>query len=97
MVSIAGLEEVKLECESLNIEFHLLIGNGEEVLPEFVEENKIGAVVIDFMPLRECLEWSEKLKKTLATDIPLCQVSVRSRVRYLNKFPISIIRLIPMV
>lgn len=75
MVFITGLEEVKLECESLNVEFHLLIGNGEEVLPGFVEENKIGAVVIDFMPLRECMNWAEQLKKTLPKDIPLCQVS----------------------
>lgn len=72
---IAGLEEVAAECKSLNIEYHLLIGNGEEVLPGFIERNKIGALVLDFMPLRDCLSWVDLLKKSLPKDVPLCQAS----------------------
>uniref|UniRef100_A0A1B6H369 Deoxyribodipyrimidine photo-lyase n=1 Tax=Cuerna arida TaxID=1464854 RepID=A0A1B6H369_9HEMI len=75
-----GLEEVASECKSLNIEFHLLIGNGEEVLPSFVEKNKIGAVVLDFMPLRDCLSWAQTLKKSLPKEVPLIQVDAHNIV-----------------
>lgn len=73
---LVGLEEVEAECRSLDIEFHMLIGNGEEVLPSFIEKNKIGALVIDFMPLRDVLSWADTLKKSLSKDIPLCQVCI---------------------
>lgn len=72
---IAGLEEVAAECKSLNIEYHLLIGDGEKVLPGFMERNKMGALVLDFMPLRDCLSWADLLKRSLPKDVPLCQAS----------------------
>lgn len=65
---------METECKSLNIEFHLLIGNGEEILPGFMEKNKLGALVLDFMPLRSVLSWADQLKKSLPKDMPLCQV-----------------------
>uniref|UniRef100_A0A1B6CB85 Photolyase/cryptochrome alpha/beta domain-containing protein n=1 Tax=Clastoptera arizonana TaxID=38151 RepID=A0A1B6CB85_9HEMI len=77
---LKGLEEVAEECNNLNIEFHLLIGNGEDVLPSFIEDNKIGALVLDFFPLREPLNWAEMLKKTLPKDVSLCQVDAHNIV-----------------
>ncbi|XP_054265708.1 deoxyribodipyrimidine photo-lyase [Macrosteles quadrilineatus] len=75
-----GLKEVETECKSLNIEFHLLIGNGEEILPGFMEKNKLGALVLDFMPLRSVMSWADQLKKSLPKDVPLCQVDAHNIV-----------------
>lgn len=75
-----GLEEVSAESKNLNIEFHLLIGDGETVLPSFVEKHKIGAVVLDFMPLRGPMSWAELLKETLPKDVALCQVDAHNIV-----------------
>ena len=70
------MKEVSEECESLNINFHLLLGDGEELVTSFVEENSIGAVVVDFSPLRMPLSWIETLKTKLPKDVALCQVYI---------------------
>lgn len=74
LFSVSGLKEVRKECEELNIQFHMLYGSGAEVMPDFIKKNKIGALVIDFMPLRNVMDYAEQLKKTLPKDVPLCQV-----------------------
>lgn len=86
IIFFSGLKEVQAECKSLDIEFHLLIGNGEEVLPGFVEKHKIGAVVVDFMPLRECLDWASQLKKSLPEGVPLCQVRLTYLIAVVKRF-----------
>ena len=75
-----GLKEVRKECEELNINFHMLYGSGAEVMPDFVKKNNIGALVIDFMPLRNVMAYAEQLKKTLPKDVPLCQVDAHNIV-----------------
>lgn len=60
----------------------MLIGDGELVLPSFVEKNKIGAVVIDFMPLKGPMSWADLLKNTLPKEVVLCQVSFSLRSHY---------------
>lgn len=77
---LKGLREVRKECEELNIEFHMLYGSGAEVMPDFIKKNKIGALVIDFMPLRNVMNYAEQLKKTLPEDVPLCQVDAHNIV-----------------
>ncbi|XP_039299515.1 deoxyribodipyrimidine photo-lyase, partial [Nilaparvata lugens] len=77
---LKGLEEVAEDCKKLNIQFNFLIGDGERVLPGFVEKNSIGAVVVDFMPLKGPMSWAEQLKKTLPKDVPLCQVDAHNIV-----------------
>lgn len=77
---LKGLKEVRKECEELNIEFHMLYGCGADVMPGFVEKNKIGAVVIDFMPLRTVMEYADRLKSSLPKDVPLCQVDAHNIV-----------------
>lgn len=62
------------ECKKLNISFHLLEGHGGDVLPQWVIDHKIGAVVCDFNPLRVPLGWLEVAKKKLKKDVPLIQV-----------------------
>ncbi|CAG9581750.1 unnamed protein product [Danaus chrysippus] len=77
---IKGLEKVAADCEKLNISFHLLEGSGAEVLPQWVIDHKIGAVVCDFNPLRVPLGWVEGAKKKLKKDVPLIQVDAHNVV-----------------
>ncbi|XP_065203247.1 deoxyribodipyrimidine photo-lyase-like [Planococcus citri] len=75
-----GLQESEIECKKLDIQFHFLIGCGADILPEFVEKNKLGAVVIDFCPLRLPQTWAEQLTKTLPKDVPLIQIDAHNVV-----------------
>ncbi|XP_044074459.1 CPD photolyase isoform X2 [Siniperca chuatsi] len=77
---LKGLEEVAKECKTLDIQFHLLHGSAGEVLPGFVSDRCLGAVVTDFSPLREPLKWLEDVKKRLPKDIPLIQVDAHNIV-----------------
>lgn len=69
------MQEVKQECEELNITFHLYPGWPNEHLPKLVKDNNIGAVVCDFFPLRLPMLWQDKVKGELPEDVPLIQVS----------------------
>nr|UHH90574.1 cyclobutane pyrimidine dimer photolyase [Pyrrhocoris apterus] len=73
---LKGLEEVANESEKLTIPFHMVISNeeGSNTVLDFVMENKIGCVVIDFSPLRIGRSWAEKLKEALPEDLPLVEV-----------------------
>ncbi|XP_075229488.1 deoxyribodipyrimidine photo-lyase-like isoform X2 [Lycorma delicatula] len=77
---LTSLKEAAAECKKLNIQFHMLVGDGELVLPPFIEKHKMGAVVIDFMPLKGPMSWAEQLKKTLPNEVPLCQVDAHNIV-----------------
>ncbi|XP_051271409.1 CPD photolyase [Dicentrarchus labrax] len=77
---LKGLEEVAKECKALDIQFHLLHGSAADVLPGFVSDHSLGAVVTDFSPLREPLLWVEDLKKRLPKDIPIMQVDAHNIV-----------------
>ncbi|XP_054481307.1 CPD photolyase isoform X2 [Anoplopoma fimbria] len=77
---LKGLEEVATECKALDIQFHLLHGSAGDVLPGFVSDRSLGAVVTDFSPLREPLQWLEDVKKALPEDIPLIQVDAHNIV-----------------
>jgi deoxyribodipyrimidine photo-lyase len=75
MFMLKGLQEVEHECKALNISFHLLIGEAVQVLPQFVQKHKIGAVITDFSPLRISKQWSSKLSNELSSQqIPICQI-----------------------
>lgn len=77
---LKGLEEVAKECSTLNIQFHLLNGSAGEVLPGFVADRSLGAVVTDFSPLRTPLQWLEDVTKGLPDDIPFIQVDAHNVV-----------------
>jgi len=77
---LKGLEEVAKDCQALNIQFHLLHGSPGEMLPGFVSDRGLGAVVTDFCPLRERLQWLQEVKKALPKDIPLIQVDTHNVV-----------------
>ncbi|KAL4608184.1 Deoxyribodipyrimidine photo-lyase-like [Arapaima gigas] len=77
---LKGLREVEKECSSLEIQFHLLLGAAGEVLPDFVKDRKMGAVVTDFFPLRLPLQWVEDTKKGLPSDVSFAQVDAHNIV-----------------
>lgn len=74
---LKGLREVEQECRQLNIVFHLLTGQAENVLPKFVETHKVGTIITDFAPLRVPRQWVENVAKKITT-IPVVQV-IRQR------------------
>lgn len=64
------------ELAELNIAFHMLLGEPDKVLPDFVKSKEIGGVVTDFTPMRTPLKWLEDLAKKLPKDVPVCQVCI---------------------
>lgn len=77
---LRGLEEVESECQMLNIEFHLLLGEAKDVLPKFIEKHHIGGLVADFSPLRLPRQWVEDVKKAIPETIPMCRVDAHNIV-----------------
>jgi deoxyribodipyrimidine photo-lyase len=75
---LKGLREVEKECQQLNIIFHLLIGQAENVLPKFIENYKVGTIITDFSPLRVPRQWVENVGKKITT-IPVVQVKQNRR------------------
>lgn len=71
---LKGLEEISEECKDLDISFHLLRGHAGEQIPKFIEDFNIGALVVDFSPLRISRGWLSDVQEKLAKDIPLVQV-----------------------
>ena len=57
---------------SLKIPFFLMTGNADDLLPKFIENHKIGALVCDFSPLRIEKNWLSSLKGKV--NIPIYQV-----------------------
>ncbi|CAF4296934.1 unnamed protein product [Rotaria socialis] len=76
---LKGLREVEKECQQLNIIFHLLLGKAENVLPKFVEDNKVGTIITDFSPLRVPRQWVDNVGKKI-TKIPVVQVDAHNVV-----------------
>ena len=64
----------------MNVGFHVLLGEPDKVLPDFVKSKEIGGVVTDFTPLRKPLKWLEDVAKKLPKNVPLCQVCVLKSV-----------------
>lgn len=80
MFMLKGLEEVSSDCKKLDINFHLLRGEHSELIPKFVIENNIGALVCDFSPLRIHRAWVETIKTALPRDVPFVQVDAHNIV-----------------
>ncbi|KAK2582266.1 hypothetical protein KPH14_004612 [Odynerus spinipes] len=75
-----GLMEVEKECKDLNINFHLLHGEPSTLVPNFVKNHNMGAVVTDFFPLRLPMAWVEGVKNKLPDGVPMCQVDAHNIV-----------------
>ncbi|KAB7504233.1 Deoxyribodipyrimidine photo-lyase [Armadillidium nasatum] len=77
---VQGLQEVESDCQTLNISFHLLLGQAKEVLPKFVKEENMGGVVTDFAPLRLPLQWVKDIENSLPGNVPFGQVDAHNVV-----------------
>lgn len=69
---LKGLMEVESNLRQLDIPFYILNGSAEKVIPSFVSDYKIGALISDFNPLKIHQYWCDSLASTL--DIPIYQV-----------------------
>ncbi|CAH3128511.1 unnamed protein product [Porites lobata] len=67
---IKGLQEVEKELTTLNINFHLLLGEPDKVLPEFVKSHNLGGLIADFTPLRKPLKWLKDVTAKLPKKFP---------------------------
>lgn len=76
---LKGLEEVAEECKKLNVNFHMLRGDHGKEIPKFLTDNRIGALVCDFSPLRIHRSWVDSIKKNIGT-IPFVQVDAHNVV-----------------
>ena len=73
-----GLQEVQKTLNSLNINFHLLLGPAYLRFPEFIVKNKVGHLITDFSPLKV---YTNRLKKVLdKTEVPISQVDAHNIV-----------------
>lgn len=70
-----GLMEIEEECKQLNLNFHLLHGEPNESILKFVKTYNMGAVIVDFYPLKLPMSWIDNVQKNLPEDIPICQVN----------------------
>lgn len=77
---LKGLEKLAAECKQLDMSFHLLEGAAPDILPAWVSQHKIGAIICDFSPLKFPMSWVETLKKNLPKDVPLIQVDAHNIV-----------------
>ncbi|XP_011311461.1 deoxyribodipyrimidine photo-lyase-like isoform X2 [Fopius arisanus] len=77
---VESLEEVSTDCRDLNVNFHLLLGEPNSVVLDFVKKYTMGALVIDFFPLRLPRFWVKDIQEKLPEDIPLCQVDAHNIV-----------------
>ena len=59
----------------LSINFHLLLGEPDTVLPEFVKSHNVGGLITDFTPLRKPLKWLKDVTAKLPKNFPVGQVS----------------------
>ena len=46
------------------------------MLPDFVKEHNIGAVVADFLPLRKPMKWLDDVARKLPKNVAFCQVNM---------------------
>ena len=71
-----GLKEVYSSLSKLNIQFHLLQGKTDKVIPKFIDEYKVGHLIVDYSPLKV---YKNRLKKVLQkTAVPVSQVDAHN-------------------
>ncbi|MBN1356311.1 deoxyribodipyrimidine photo-lyase [bacterium] len=75
---IGGLREVETALSDRNIPFHLVRGDPDFRIPEFLDQIQAGACVTDFDPLRIKIEWKKQV--TEPTDIPFYEVDAHNIV-----------------
>ena len=62
---LRGLKETHHKLKNTNIPLHILTGNPADNIPEFIKQNKCGALVTDFDPLKIKREWKNKVEQKI--------------------------------
>jgi deoxyribodipyrimidine photo-lyase len=75
---LAGLREVEKTLREQNIPFHLVSGPPEQMIPQFVNEHRLGVLVTDFDPLRIKTTWKEAVADKIR--IPFHEVDAHNIV-----------------
>lgn len=75
---LKGLRELKEKLTGLNIDFYLLTGEPEEEIPNFCQNQKAGALVTDFSPLRIYTTWKAGIAEKL--DVAFFEVDAHNLV-----------------
>lgn len=72
---LGGLKEVDSDLKNLDIQFHLLHGEPNTVVIDFIKKYEIGVLITDFFPLRLPMFWVNDILKKLPKNVAFCQVS----------------------
>lgn len=75
---LKGLKKVESMLMSLNITFFVLIGNPVKVIPQFIKQNRISRMVVDFDPLAIKREWKKGVLENM--DISVDEVDAHNIV-----------------
>jgi deoxyribodipyrimidine photo-lyase len=75
---IGGLSVTARKLVRYNIPFRLLKGLPQDVIPRFLLENDAGMLITDFNPLRQPMEWRQRLAERV--DIPFHEVDAHNVV-----------------
>ncbi len=62
---ISGLKEVEEELHKLNIPFQILFGDPDLVIPKYIDQNNIGALITDLSPLKIAIDWKKKIAEKI--------------------------------
>ena len=73
---VRGLEVAARKLAKFNIEFILLHGLPQDVLPRFLLEHDAGMLVTDFNPLRQPMEWRKRLAERV--EIPFYEIDAHN-------------------
>lgn len=73
---LQGLQEAEKHLAEKNIPFYFLIGDPSDTVPQFIHDNKVGALVSDFSPLRYNRNWKKKIAETIT--IPFYEVDTHN-------------------
>ena len=66
------------ELDNLDIQFFLLNGFAKDTIPKFIEKNNIGALIVDFSPLRIGTQWLGDVRRNI--NVPVVQVDAHNIV-----------------
>ena len=73
-----GLKETSELLNQHNIDFYLLQGLANKVLPKLIEEKSVGSLIVDYSPLKV---YKKRIKRVLEKlSIPVCQVDTHNIV-----------------
>lgn len=84
---LAGLAVVAKKLAKFNIQFNLLQGLPQDVLPRFLLENTAGMLITDFNPLRMPADWQNRLAERIELAFHVVDAHNIIPCRYISDKP----------